>query len=146
MDECALHTRPYLAKVWRRCGRPRRVLTGPQRRRTVFGALDYGSGDLIRHMCPAKGGDAVAAFLQQLAETWPDDQLVLVLDNVSYHRSPVVRRWWAAQHGYITAFWLPVSSPHLNLIERVWRFLKQKLPCHRFWNDGRARSGSGHRA
>jgi hypothetical protein len=21
------------------------------------------------------------------------------------------------------------------LIERVWRFLKQKLACHRFWND-----------
>jgi hypothetical protein len=28
-----------------------------------------------------------------------------------------------------------VYTPNLNLMERVWRFLKQKLACHRFWND-----------
>lgn len=84
---------------------------------------------------PRKGGDAFAAFLVQIAQTWPDTHLVLVMDNVSYHRSPVVRAWWAAQDGRVTPFWLPVYTPHLNLIERVWRFLKQKLACHRFWND-----------
>ena len=25
--------------------------------------------------------------------------------------------------------------PNLNLLERVWHFLKQKLACHRFWAD-----------
>ena len=104
--------------------------------RTVFGALDDASGDVIWRICPAKGGDAFAAVLQQLAETWPDEQLVLVLDTARYHRSPVVRLWWATQKGRITAFWLPVSNPQLNLIKRVWQFLKQTLVCHRFWNDG----------
>jgi transposase len=101
----------------------------------VFGALDYGSGQLTWQVQPRKGGDAFAAFLAQIAQTWPADHLVLVMDNASYHRSPVVREWWAAQDGRITPFWLPVYSPHLNLIERVWRFLKQKLACHRFWHD-----------
>lgn len=90
---------------------------------------------MIWHLCPAKGGDTFAAFLAQIAAAWPEDQLVLVMDNASYHRSPVVRRWWTTQDGRITAFWLPVYSPHLNLIERVWRFLKEKLACHRFWAD-----------
>jgi len=31
--------------------------------------------------------------------------------------------------------WLPTYSPQLNLIERVWRFLKGKLAGHRFWRD-----------
>ncbi len=57
------------------------------------------------------------------------------MDNVSYHRSPSVRAWWAAQGGRAIPFWLPVYAPNLNLIERVWRFLKQKLACHRFWAD-----------
>jgi len=112
-----------------------RVPTGPHQRRTVFGALDYGSGQVRWQMHPKKGGDAFAAFLDQIAQTWPDDQLILVLDNASYHRSPVVKTWWAAQAGRITPFWLPVYSPQLNLIERVWRFLKQKLACHRWWAD-----------
>lgn len=82
-----------------------------------------------------KGGDAVAALLDQIAQRWPDEQLVLVMDNVSDHRSPMVRAWWAEQEGRGTPFWLPVYTPNLNLIERVWRFLKQQLTCHRFWAD-----------
>lgn len=112
-----------------------KVPTGPHQRRTVFGALDYGSGQVTWQIQPKKGGEAFAAFLAQIAQAWPTDQLVLVMDNASYHRSPVVRAWWAAQADRITPFWLPVYSPHLNLIERVWRFLKQKLACHRFWHD-----------
>ena len=60
---------------------------------------------------------------------------MLVLDNVSYHRSPPMRSWWAAQEGRVLPFWLPAYCPNLNLLERVWRFLKQKLACHRFWAD-----------
>lgn len=112
-----------------------KVPMGPDQRRTVFGALDYASGEVCWQLHPAKGGDALATFLTQVAQTWPNDQIVLVMDNASYHRSPVVRAWWTEQQGRITPFWLPVSSPQLNLIERVWGFLKQKLACHRFWAD-----------
>ncbi len=108
---------------------------GGDQRQSVFGALDYGSGKVTWRMHPTKSGDAFAAFLEQVAQTWPTEQLVLVMDNASYHRAPVVKAWWAAQDRRITPFWLPVYSPHLNLIERVWRFLKQKLACHRFWAD-----------
>jgi hypothetical protein len=39
------------------------------------------------------------------------------------------------QSGRVTVFWLPVYAAHLNLIERGWHFLNQKLACHRFWAD-----------
>jgi transposase len=108
---------------------------GADQRRAVFGAVDYASGQVVWQFADRKGGDGFAAFLTQVAATWPEQHLVLVMDNVSYHRSPVVRAWWAAQAGRVTPFWLPVYTPTLNLMERVWRFLKQKLACHRFWND-----------
>ena len=108
---------------------------GQDERRAVFGALDYASGRLCWQVCAAKRGAAFAAFLGRVARTWPDQTLVLVLDNVSYHRSPPVRAWWAAQEGRVVPFWLPAYTPTLNLQERVWRFLKHKLACHRFWAD-----------
>lgn len=108
---------------------------GKDQRRAVFGAVDYGSGRVVWRLAARKSGDGFATFLAQVAATWPDDHLVLVMDNVSYHRSPVVRAWWAAQDGRVTPLWLPVYTPNLNLMERVWRFLKQKLACHRFWHD-----------
>ena len=108
---------------------------GKDQRRAVFGAVDYASGQVIWQLAEHKGGEAFAAFLARLAHTWPDEQLVVVMDNVSYHRAPAVRVWWGEQAGRITPFWLPVYSPNLNLMERVWRYLKQKLACHRFWAD-----------
>jgi transposase len=108
---------------------------GKDQRRAVVGAVDDASGQVIWQLAEHKGGEVVAAFLARLAQTWPDEQLVLVMDNVSSHRATAVRAWWAEQGGRITPFWLPVSTPTLNLMERVWRLLKQNLACHRFWAD-----------
>lgn len=136
MDECDLHTHPNLVQVWQRRGCPLSVpAAGQDQRRAVFGVLDYGSGDVTWQIHPRKGGDAFATFLAQFGQTWPNDQLILVMDTVGYYRSAVVRACWAEQEGWITSLWLPVSTPNLNLMERVRRFLKQKLACHRFWND-----------
>lgn len=108
---------------------------GKDQRRAVFGALDYASGQVVWQLAEHKNGQGFATFLARIATIWPDDQIVLVMDNVSYHRSPAVRMWWAEQQGRITPLWLPVYAPNLNLMERVWRFLKQALACHRFWAD-----------
>lgn len=102
---------------------------------TVFGALDYTSGQLLHCLSPRKDTLAFLRFLDDLAAAYPEDQLVLVLDNVGYHTSRQARAWWAAHHKRIQPLWLPAYSPELNLIERVWRHLKDKLACHRWWND-----------
>jgi transposase len=108
---------------------------GVNQRFTVFGALDYASGRLIHAINARKDTSAFLDFLDELVRHYPDAQLVLVLDNVGYHTSQRARAWWLAHHERIQPLWLPVYSPELNLIERVWRHLKDKLACHRWWND-----------
>lgn len=108
---------------------------GEDRRFTIFGALDYTTGRLVHQLSGRKDSAAFLVFLDELAARYPDERLVLVLDNVGYHNSHVVRSWWVEHHERIQPFWLPAYSPHLNLIERVWRFLKDKLSCHSWWND-----------
>lgn len=66
---------------------------GQDQRRAVFGAGDYASGEVTWQIHPPNGGAAFAAFLVQISTTWPTDQVVLVMDTVSYHRSPVVHAW-----------------------------------------------------
>jgi len=102
---------------------------------SVFGALDYGSGRLETMTAPTADADRFGAFLTQVAARWSDDQLVLVLDNASYHKTAGLRAWFAARAARINVVWLPTYSPQLNLIERVWRFVKSKLACHRWWRD-----------
>lgn len=74
---------------------------GKDERRAVVGALDYASGEVIWRLATHQGGEAFAAAVEQVAQRWPDEDLVLVLDNVSSPRAPAVRTWRAAQAGRV---------------------------------------------
>jgi hypothetical protein len=58
-----------------------------------------------------------------------------VLENAGYHTSYELRAWWQHHADRFQPFWLPAYAPQLNLIERLWRYLKGKLACHRWCND-----------
>lgn len=116
---------------------------GADQRIAVYGALDYASGRLVWRTAPRKDGVGFAACLERIGRAWPDEDRVLVLDHVGYHRSAATRAWWAAQDGRALPVWLPAYTPNPNRLERVWRFLKQKPARHRFWAD---RDGLRHAA
>lgn len=113
---------------------------GEDQKFTVFGAVDYSSGQVIWQSSARKGAEAFAAFLKHLAEQLPsaadaDEPVVVVLDNVGYHKSRALRAVWQCYADRIQPFFLPAYSPQLNLIERLWRYLKAHLANHRWWND-----------
>lgn len=102
----------------------------------VFGAVDDATGQVIWRVSERKGEQAFADFLDHLAALLPADvSTVVVLDNVGYHKSRVLRAHWQRLSDHFPPFWLPAYSPHLSLMERIWRFLKDKLRCHRWWDD-----------
>ena len=110
---------------------------GVNQRVPVLGAVDYASGEVVWTLPPAKNGATFTELLERVAQRWPDETvvLVLVLENVSLHRGAVMRAWWSTRHHRLIPFWLPVYTPNLNLMERVWRWLTQGLACHRFWAE-----------
>jgi transposase len=110
---------------------------GEDHKFVVFGALDYATGRLIHRSSPTKESATFATFLDHLAAHLPDDgqPTIVVLDNVSYHKSHELRAHWPRLSSRLRPLWLPAYAPQLNLIERVWRYLKDKVGCHRCWND-----------
>ena len=137
MDECEIHTHPYLAKVWRRKGQALKIpAAGEDQKAVVFGAVDYASGQVLWQTSARKGETAFMAFLDHLVEALPaNEPAVVVLDNVGYHKSHALREVWRRYANRLEPFFLPAYAPHLTLIERLWRYVKQKLACHRWWND-----------
>ena len=70
--------------------------------------------------------DLVIAFLDDFAETITQ-KTVVVLDNATIHHSDEFKdkiAEWKQKDLYI--FFLPTYSPHLNLIETLWRMIKYK--------------------
>jgi transposase len=109
---------------------------GEDRKFAVLGAVDYASGQVIWQTSGRKGEAAFAAFLDHLARSLPaGEPAVVVLDNVGYHKSHALRDAWRRLSDRLQPFFLPAYAPQLNLIERLWRYLKANLACHRWWND-----------
>jgi transposase len=67
--------------------------------------------------------ETMCQLLHKIAAVGLSGPITLVLDNARYQRNATVQVL-AAQLG-ITLLFLPSYSPNLNLIERLWRFLKR---------------------
>lgn len=91
----------------------------------VYGAYNWDTGQVAWQQNRKKNSEAFIAFLEYLVFTvYPDQRLVLVLDNASYHTSGATRAALAALEERVLVFWLPKYSPFLNPIERFWLHLK----------------------
>jgi transposase len=71
-------------------------------------------------------GEQFVNLLRLLRATHPEVQkFVLYVDGARYYNKPVVQEW-LRRHPEFHLEPLPTYSPNLNLIERLWKFLKQK--------------------
>ena len=71
-------------------------------------------------------GDRFVELLERLRAAHPQTRrFLLYLDNARYYKGGVVRKWLEA-HPEFRLEPLPPYSPNLNLIERLWRFLRGK--------------------
>lgn len=131
LDECDLQLVPVVRACWQRGTRWRIPTPAVNAKRAFFGALDATSG--VFHVADheRKLATHFVAFLTHLAQTYPHEEVVLVLDNVAIHRAKLVQAWLAA-HPQVTLLWLPRYAAHeVNPAERIWGLLKDRVAANR---------------
>ena len=67
---------------------------------------------------------SVCDLLRRIAALGLTVPITLVLDNARYQKCHLVRNLAATLN--IELLYLPTYSPNLNLIERLWKFVKKK--------------------
>jgi transposase len=76
---------------------------------------------------------SVCELLLQLAHRFGDLPIVVILDNARYQKCALVLD--TARYLNIQLVFLPPYSPNLNLIERLWRFVKKEVLYNCYYDD-----------
>ena len=87
---------------------------------TLFAALNYLEGKILHQSAPRHRHQEWLGFLRHLdAQTPPELDLHLILDNYATHKHPKVRAW-LLRHRRFHLHFTPTSSSWLNLVERFF--------------------------
>jgi transposase len=96
------------------------------------GALSWPDRSVVRLEAEKITSEAMIALFDCLAARHPAVPAIhVVLDNASYNRSAAIKAYLARDGCRIRLVYLPAYSPNLNLIERLWWFLKKTT----LWNQ-----------
>lgn len=124
-DESGFWQNPVISRAWQFAGEEIRLFPEKGKRLSVFGFMNLKSeGRFWTNEKTIKSEFVIECLEQWLLEKG-EKPTVLVLDNAKIHRSRLMQEKmveWEEKGFYI--FNLPTYSPHLNIIEILWRKMK----------------------
>jgi transposase len=126
-DYQALHTSWFLR------GKQKQIPTyGRHASVTLFGTVNMSNGFL--HCMEATACNAISFqdFLQYVVKENPQKHIVMVLDNARIHHAKLLKPFLRKNSQRLTLIFLPPYSPNLNLLERIWKWLKESVISNRF--------------
>jgi transposase len=89
----------------------------------TFGAFEPRSGQALTWCADGRTSAHFVTFLNQVVATWTNGVILLILDNLSTHKTLDVLLW-ALQHERVRFLFQPTYAPWLNLIEPWWKTLR----------------------
>lgn len=138
MDESGFSLNYPLAKCWMKVAEQKRLAANTQVRSGCLwaGVLDYWTAEVWMQPIQKLSSDGLMAFFSWLfLEVFPEEKLVLVMDNASAHHAQNLQAFFALFEHRVRLLWLPPYSPDMNLIERFWKHLKQRVTANRLFAD-----------
>jgi len=131
MDAAHFVLLPFVGVLW--CFARMFVKAAAGRNRiNVLGALDVVTCKLQTVVNTTYvNANTIAELLKKLARSGKGLPIYVILDNARYQHCDFIKE--LATSLQINLVFLPPYSPNLNLIERVWRYIKKNVLCTRYF-------------
>lgn len=114
--------------TWFIKGKQRKIPThGRHRGAKLIGVLNYATGHIL--CTEEEKYDAVTflEFLKTVLAHYSTGKIVMILDNARIHHAKVLEPFLAENKERLELVFLPPYSPELNLIEGLWKWLKESV-------------------
>lgn len=89
----------------------------------VIGAVEPYEGQSYFLEWDAIDSTAVSKFIEDISEIYPEKKHIIIFDNASYHRCQGNEEFPLPEN--IQLLFIPPYSPDFNLIENLWKVLKE---------------------
>ena len=103
--------------------------------RALLGSLVYPSGEGLYTIHQKKRHQELRVHLDRLMAFDPEAFWFVVLDNASAHTTDQLEPFWQTHRQHLEPVFLPTYSPHLNLIERLWRLMRGQVTKNQFYKS-----------
>jgi len=123
-DASGFNLTPYIPYGWQEKGQTIRITPKKSKRLNVFGFLTRNNEFQAYTTEGTINSDLLIAFIDHFVQSITQ-RTAIILDNATIHHSDNFKekiKEWASKDLYI--FYLPTYSPHLNIIETLWRKIK----------------------
>jgi len=101
----------------------------------LLGSLQYPAGEGLYTIHERKRHQEVKAHLELLVQRDPDAFWFVALDNASAHTTPMLDGFREQHKQSMEFVFLPTYSPHLNLIDSLWRVMRGQVTRNQFYQS-----------
>ena len=133
VDAAHFVLRPFLCSLW--CF-ARVFIKAPagRQRFNVLGGINAITQKLEYYVNETYiNAESVAEFMRNLRKKYPIIPIYLVMDNARYQKCKLVMN--LALELNIKLVFLPSYSPNLNIIERLWKFIRKKVLYGKYYEN-----------
>lgn len=122
-----------IAKTWFLKGKQRIIpTTGKHRGIKLLGVLNYETGQVHCKQDEKYDAEVFVGFLKEVVALYPQGKIVIILDNSRIHHAKLLKPFLEDTPRLQLVF-LPPYSPKLNLIEGLWKWLKDNVINNTFY-------------
>jgi transposase len=123
------------AHGWTRKGRTRELKSNHGRTHlNINGALSWHDHTIVHRQEDRITSAAMIALFEEVEARHPTaSAIAVVIDNAKHNVSRAMRDWLARAGCRIRPIYLPSYAPNLNLIERLWRFMKRRVLDNKYY-------------
>ena len=113
--------------VWTETGKQRPLLTVSGRHRVNLNAALNAHVPSQVHLdeTDCVNAQSTQRLYEKLLTAHPNGPVYVICDNARYYKNKTLAEWLVGKR--LVQVFLPPYSPNLNLIERLWKFLRQKI-------------------
>lgn len=104
-------------------------------RLSSFGSINLLTGQLTANFEVSGNTQSFKKHLKKILHAYKEKAKIIVyVDNVRFHHAKTLKPFLDA-HPKLEIRYLPVYSPNLNPVERVWWYMRKSITHNRYWSS-----------